>query len=121
VGAGLAGVGDPGRLHRDALAALLYVANWRQMAGGNYFQQGQPSLLEHTWSLGIEEQFYLLWPLLVLATGLALRRWHRGRPVVLAVLAVAGAGGSAWAMAALWSGPGDTGRAYYGTDTRAQA
>ena len=56
-------------LRGDGIAALLYVANWRMIfRGGDYFAQtAAPSPLEHTWSLGIEEQFYLLWPLVLCA------------------------------------------------------
>src|SRR5436190_16230696 len=57
-----------GPLRGDAIAALAYVANWRMIyRGSDYFaQNAAPSLLQHTWSLGIEEQFYWLWPLLML-------------------------------------------------------
>src|SRR5262245_22525841 len=71
-------------LRGDALAALGYVANWRMIyRGSDYFAQtAAPSPLQHTWSLGIEEQFYLLWPLIVVAiAAMAKRR--------LALLAVA--------------------------------
>ena len=66
---------EVGALRGDALAALGYVANWRMIyRGGDYFAAtGSPSPLQHTWSLGIEEQFYLLWPLLLVGL-LALRR-----------------------------------------------
>jgi peptidoglycan/LPS O-acetylase OafA/YrhL len=67
----------------DALAAVFYGSNWYQIHGGvGYFATTlQPSPLQHTWSLAIEEQFYLVWPLVVLAvlklgTG---GRWTRRR------------------------------------------
>ena len=61
-------VADAGGLPRDAAAALLYVANWHfLLTGDGYFEAlATPSALQHTWSLAIEEQFYLLWPLLLL-------------------------------------------------------
>ncbi|MGA8112477.1 MAG: acyltransferase, partial [Actinocatenispora sp.] len=76
--------GDLGPVRGDSLAALLYVANWRMIfRGSDYFAQtAAPSPLQHTWSLGIEEQFYLLWPLIVVAAfgWYRLRRRRRGAP-----------------------------------------
>ena len=106
-------------LRMDALAAIAYAANWWMMhRGGGYFAEtAAPSPLQHTWSLGIEEQFYLCWPLLVVAALMLARRPGRG---VLLVLCGSGAAGSALAAAWLFD-PADTDRAYYGTDTRALA
>ncbi|HZN19801.1 MAG TPA: acyltransferase family protein [Micromonosporaceae bacterium] len=105
-------------LRWDALAALGYVANWRMTyRGGDYFTETAPeSLLQHTWSLGIEEQFYLVWPLLVV---LALRA-RRPRAAVLAVC-LAGTVASTAVSTVLYRGEVDPARAYYGTDARASA
>lgn len=100
-------------LRNEALASLGYVANWRAILQEKSYWQlfSAPSPLEHTWSLSIEEQFYLAWPLL--AAWLLPRRGARGLMVVALVLSAV----SAVAMWALFV-PGGSSRAYLGTDTR---
>ena len=119
----------------------MYGSNWYLIhAGVPYFSlSSQPSPLTHTWSLAIEEQFYLLWPIVLLvvlgfgtgrggASSSRLNRarfsylgWARRRRLhLLFLLLCVGALASAALMAHLAPHGYDT-RAYYGTDTRAQA
>jgi peptidoglycan/LPS O-acetylase OafA/YrhL len=104
-------------LRGDALSTLFYVGNWHQIiAGQSYFAQtSTPSPLLHTWTLAIEEQFYLVWPLVVLGV---LKLFRSVRPLL--VLTVVAAVGSAVEMALLFHPGADPSRLYYGTDTRAQ-
>ncbi len=112
---------EPGQLSglRPTLAAAVtYSSNWYQaLHQVSYFDAfGPPSPLQHLWSLAIEEQFYLAWPLIV---GLLLTRVSDR--VTRALFAWAGAGLSALLMALLYAHGGDPSRVYYGTDTHSTA
>jgi peptidoglycan/LPS O-acetylase OafA/YrhL len=102
-------------LRGDALSSLFYFANWHFIySHQSYFEQFQaPSLFTHLWSLSVEEQFYLFWPL-AFATGMKLL--GRGK-LVLGVLA--GALGSVVLAWTLFDPGADASRVYYGADTHA--
>jgi len=102
-----------GDLRGAALAALFYVANWFFiLTGQSYFADMQgPSPVEHTWSLAIEEQYYLVWPVLLLPSVRKLS--PRLIAAVLAVLILVSVALMAWTYDA-----GDPSVAYFGTFTR---
>lgn len=103
-------------LRGDLSAALTYVSNWWLIFQDRpYFEAiGRPPVLQHLWSLAVEEQFYLLWPM-VLAFGLRNPFRSPRRLVKWILLAVAA---SAVAMGLMYSPEADASRVYYGTDTR---
>jgi peptidoglycan/LPS O-acetylase OafA/YrhL/lysophospholipase L1-like esterase len=113
------------QLRGDVLATLGYGANWRfVLSGQSYFSSfAIPSPVLHMWSLAVEEQFYLLWPPVVLGVLWLVRRRLSATGAIVAVGVVAGVGAiaSAVTMVLLYSPGGDVSRVYYGTDTRAQA
>ncbi len=115
--------GQFSNLRLDTLSSLFYVANWHFIfAGANYFDlTAQPSPLAHMWSLAIEEQFYIVWPpvvLVLLRLGAKLRPSRRLWPVL--GVAVLGALASALEMRFLFLHGASVTRLYEGTDTRSQ-
>ncbi|MGE7218840.1 acyltransferase family protein [Priestia koreensis] len=103
------------KVRGDAIASLFYSSNWWFIFHKvSYFDSfGSPSPLKNLWSLAIEEQFYLLWPLLLIA-GLALFKSR----LKFAIVVLIGAVGSAVAMGMMYEPGMDPSRIYYGTDTR---
>lgn len=104
------------KLREDMWAALLWVTNWWYIFQDvSYFDAlGAPSPLTHFWSLAIEEQFYLVWPVVLLVAHKmgAKRTTMRNATLAVALL-------SALEMALLYNPLDDPSRVYYGTDTRA--
>jgi peptidoglycan/LPS O-acetylase OafA/YrhL len=98
----------------DAQSALLYVSNWHFIAAANdYFATDtDKSPFLHFWSLSIEEQFYVVFPLLV-ALAVKLKR-HRGKRFLALLVGL----GLASLVAQVVYAQIDVNRAYYGTDTR---
>ncbi|HVV75901.1 MAG TPA: acyltransferase family protein [Mycobacteriales bacterium] len=139
----LAAVGAGALIWRDQLATVrpgivfssLFGANWwLALEHQPYFvATGRPSMLQHLWSLGVEEQYYLLWPLIVAATlGFRWRRIARrgedpradvrklvGPVIAVAVTLALASTAVAWLLADRWDVPygTDGSRLYYGTDT----
>jgi peptidoglycan/LPS O-acetylase OafA/YrhL len=105
----------------DALSVLGYASNWHFIsASSNYFSAAAaPSLLTHTWSLAIEEQFYVVWPLVVWGAVLLAKRARRSPASVVLVISGAGLLASAGWMAHLYRSGVGASRLYYGTDTHA--
>jgi peptidoglycan/LPS O-acetylase OafA/YrhL len=104
-------------LRAQALGTLFYVANWVLIFGkNNYFATvGRPSPFLHMWTLAVEEQFYLVLPLVFFAA----RRVIVRHPERTAAVALVGAVASTICMAVLYSPGGDPSRAYLGTDSHA--
>ena len=106
-------------VRRQWLGAITFSTNWLEIgAGTSYFDTTAPELFQPFWSLAIEEQFYLLWPLVLvglvlLAGGLRIRAGAR----VIALVVAAGALASAVAMAALYTPGDDPTNVYYNTGT----
>jgi peptidoglycan/LPS O-acetylase OafA/YrhL len=104
------------RLFGDGVAALFYVSNWWLIATDAAYSNllGDPSLVQHFWSLAIEEQYYVFYPIVLLIL-LRLGKGSLAIPfVVLGLLSAASLVTMAWLANTIMS----TDRIYYGTDTR---
>jgi len=109
--------GTYGALRLDALSTLLYVSNWHFiLVNSNYFNEtAASSPLLHTWSLAVEEQFYVIWPLVVLGV----MHFTRSLRALFALCCAAAVASATW-MYVVYDGGLNTNRAYLGTDTRSQ-
>ncbi|MDM7831934.1 acyltransferase family protein [Cellulomonas edaphi] len=100
---------------RQVVGALTFSTNWLAIAAGSsYFDATQPELFQTFWSLAIEEQFYLVWPLLLAVVLAVLRTWRARARAALGAAVV-----SALLMALRYQPGDDPTRVYYGTDTHA--
>jgi peptidoglycan/LPS O-acetylase OafA/YrhL len=103
---------------RQARAAVLYIVNWllARDAVDYLAAENAPSPIQHFWSLSVEEQFYFVWPVLILLLGaLARATGRKPLPVVLAGLAVLVAGSLSWSI---YDTATDPAAAYFVTPTR---
>jgi peptidoglycan/LPS O-acetylase OafA/YrhL len=104
-------------LRGDITSTLFYVANWHFIATSTYFAgDGVASPLQHIWSLGVEEQFYLLWPLLLGLVAVVVKQPRR-RVIAVGAIAALGIVLSAIRLETLWVADAQD-RAYLGTDSR---
>ncbi|WP_246818477.1 acyltransferase family protein [Corynebacterium sp. HMSC072G08] len=104
-------------IREQFLGTLFFVNNWTQIATSqSYFADNEIQVFAHYWSLAVEEQFYLIWPLLIAGLFIVVRRYPRRVPIIVSVVLAAA---SAVAMWFIYTPGEDPTRVYYGTDTHA--
>ncbi len=100
-------------LGTQVVGATTFSSNWLFIAqGASYFDETVPELFRNLWSLAVEEQFYVVWPLLAVLVLVRIPRWAK-----LATIGAIAVASAVW-MAVTYS-PIDPTRVYYGTDTHA--
>ncbi|WP_324173536.1 acyltransferase family protein [Staphylococcus pseudintermedius] len=104
------------KVRADSIAAIFFVSNWWYiMQNVDYFEQFAVQPLKHLWSLAIEEQFYLVFPIVLLSLLSFIRRLKSIRIIFLILLVI-----SMIAMMVLYVPNENVARVYFGTDTRIQ-
>ena len=102
-------------IKHDSIAAFFYVSNWWYIfEETSYFEAGEPKPLMHLWSLAIEEQFYIIWPIVFLVL-LKVKKLHKYIPYIIIGITMVSLGLMIYFMVPNM----DNSRVYFGTDTRA--
>lgn len=104
-------------IREQFLGTFFFVNNWTQIATSqSYFADNEIQVFAHYWSLAVEEQFYVIWPLLIFGVFAISRRQPRRLPIAVSLLLAIASGVAMWLIYT----PGqDPTRVYYGTDTHA--
>lgn len=102
-------------IKHDSIAAIFYVSNWWYIfEETSYFEAGEPKPLMHLWSLAIEEQFYIIWPVIFLFL-LKVKKLQKYIPYIILGVTMVSLGLMIYFMVPNM----DNSRVYFGTDTRA--
>ncbi|MDK8825919.1 acyltransferase family protein [Corynebacterium striatum] len=104
-------------IREQFLGTFFFVNNWTQIATSqSYFADNEIQVFAHYWSLAVEEQFYVIWPLLIFTIFAISRRQPRRLPIAVSLILAIASGVAMWLIYV----PGeDPTRVYYGTDTHA--